>query len=149
MRWEVHKRVNYKPVPGLSATIQSNKQIILFIASVYAVPFFPPLSSQACTETFDNMSDSEASCAAAEGAEAAPEKQNVSPARTPDSSSPSTPDTDVAPTRKARRRPETQPAAKVQETPKEDEQPAKVVEIEVQLILEELKTIAKREELKP
>ncbi|XP_035761306.1 protein FAM114A2 [Neolamprologus brichardi] len=60
------------------------------------------------------MSDSEASCAAAEGAEAAPEKQNVSPARTPDSSSPSTPDisTDVAPTRKARRRPETQPAAK-------------------------------------
>ncbi|XP_005725504.1 protein FAM114A2 isoform X2 [Pundamilia nyererei] len=72
------------------------------------------------------MSDSEASCAAAEGAEAAPEKQNVSPARTPDSSSPSTPDisTDVAPTRKARRRPETQPAAKVQETPKEDEQPA-------------------------
>lgn len=73
------------------------------------------------------MSDSEASCAAAEGAEAAPEKQNVSPARTPDSSSPSTPDisTDVAPTRKARRRPETQAAAKVQETPKEDEQPAK------------------------
>lgn len=73
------------------------------------------------------MSDSEASCAAAEGAEAAPEKQNVSPARTPDSSSPSTPDisTDVAPTRKARRRPETQPAAKVQENPKEDEQPAK------------------------
>ncbi|XP_063344040.1 protein FAM114A2 isoform X2 [Pelmatolapia mariae] len=73
------------------------------------------------------MSDSEASCAAAEGAEAAPEKQNSSPARTPDSSSPSTPDisTDVAPTRKARRRPETQPAAKVQETPKEDEQPAK------------------------
>ncbi|XP_005927936.1 protein FAM114A2 isoform X2 [Haplochromis burtoni] len=72
------------------------------------------------------MSDSEASCAAAEGAEAAPEKQNVSPARTPDSSSPSTPDisTDVAPTRKARRRPETQAAAKVQETPKEDEQPA-------------------------
>ncbi|XP_004556880.3 protein FAM114A2 isoform X2 [Maylandia zebra] len=72
------------------------------------------------------MSDSEASCAAAKGAEAAPEKQNVSPARTPDSSSPSTPDisTDVAPTRKARRRPETQPAAKVQETPKEDEQPA-------------------------
>lgn len=73
------------------------------------------------------MSDSEASCAAAEGAEAAPEKQNVSPARTPDSSSPSTPDisTDVAPTRKARRRPETQAADKVQETPKEDEQPAK------------------------
>lgn len=73
------------------------------------------------------MSDSEASCAAAKGAEAAPEKQNVSPARTPDSSSPSTPDisTDVAPTRKARRRPETQAAAKVQETPKEDEQPAK------------------------
>ncbi|XP_039888487.1 protein FAM114A2 isoform X2 [Simochromis diagramma] len=72
------------------------------------------------------MSDSEASCAAAEGAEAAPEKQNVSPARTPDSSSPSTPDisTDVAPTRKARRRPETQAADKVQETPKEDEQPA-------------------------
>lgn len=73
------------------------------------------------------MSDSEAPCAAAEGAEAAPEKQNSSPARTPDSSSPSTPDIsiDVAPTRKARRRPETQPAAKVQETPKEDEQPAK------------------------
>lgn len=147
----MHKRVNYKPVPGISATIQSNKQIILFIARVYAVPFFPPLSFQVCTETFGNMSDSEASCAAAEGAEAAPEKQNVSPARTPDSSSPSTPDisTDVAPTRKARRRPETQPAAKVQETPKEDEQPAEVVEIEVLLILEELKMIAKREEMKP
>lgn len=145
----MHKRVNYKPVPGISATIQSNKQIILFIARVYAVPFFPPLSFQVCTETFGNMSDSEASCAAAKGAEAAPEKQNVSPARTPDSSSPSTPDisTDVAPTRKARRRPETQPAAKV--PPKEDEQPAEVVEIEVLLILEELKMIAKREELKP
>uniref|UniRef100_A0A3Q0S994 Family with sequence similarity 114 member A2 n=1 Tax=Amphilophus citrinellus TaxID=61819 RepID=A0A3Q0S994_AMPCI len=54
-------------------------------------------------------------------------KQNSSPAETHDSSSPSTPDnsTDVAPTRKARRRPETQPVAKAQETPKEEEQPAK------------------------
>lgn len=97
------------------------------------------------------MSDSEASCAAAEGSEAALGKQNPSPAGTPDSSSPSTPDfsIDVALTRKARRRPETQPAAKVQDTPKEDEQPAKVVELEVLFILEELKMIAKREELKP
>lgn len=73
------------------------------------------------------MSDNEASYTAAEGSEAALEKQNSSPAETPDSSSPSTPDnsTDVAPTRKARRRPETQPVAKAQETPKEEEQPAK------------------------
>uniref|UniRef100_A0A3Q0S220 Family with sequence similarity 114 member A2 n=1 Tax=Amphilophus citrinellus TaxID=61819 RepID=A0A3Q0S220_AMPCI len=74
------------------------------------------------------MSDSVASYTAAEGSEAALEKQNSSPAETHDSSSPSTPDnsTDVAPTRKARRRPETQPVAKAQETPKEEEQPAKV-----------------------
>uniref|UniRef100_A0A3Q0RWN6 Family with sequence similarity 114 member A2 n=1 Tax=Amphilophus citrinellus TaxID=61819 RepID=A0A3Q0RWN6_AMPCI len=96
------------------------------MAGVYAVPFFP-LFFQVCTETFDNMSDSVASYTAAEGSEAALEKQNSSPAETHDSSSPSTPDnsTDVAPTRKARRRPETQPVAKAQETPKEEEQPAK------------------------
>lgn len=74
------------------------------------------------------MSDSEASHTAAEGSEAALEKQNSSPAETPDSSSPSTPDnsTDVAPTRKARRRPETEPGH-TQDAPKEEEQPAKVV----------------------
>lgn len=73
------------------------------------------------------MSDSEA--AAAEGPEVAPETQDDSPAETPDSSPPTSPDiaTDVAPTRKARRRPDNQTAAKVKETPKAEEQPAKVL----------------------
>ncbi|XP_075957444.1 protein FAM114A2 [Anarhichas minor] len=71
------------------------------------------------------MSDSEAT--AAEGAEVAPEIQNASPAETPDGSSPSAPDTstDVAPTRKARRRPDVKPAPEAQEMPKVEEQPAK------------------------
>ncbi|XP_068592705.1 protein FAM114A2 [Cebidichthys violaceus] len=72
------------------------------------------------------MSDSEAT--AAEGAEAAPEIQHASPAETPDGSSPSAPDTstDVAPTRKARRRPDVKPEApEAQEMPKVEEQPAK------------------------
>nr|XP_046267242.1 protein FAM114A2 [Scatophagus argus] len=63
------------------------------------------------------MSDSEAT--AAEGPEVTPDIQDASPAETPDSS------TDVAPTRKARRRPDVKPAAEVQETPKAEEQPAK------------------------
>ncbi|XP_054482158.1 protein FAM114A2 [Anoplopoma fimbria] len=77
------------------------------------------------------MSDSEAT--AAEGPEEAPEIQNASPAETADSSSPSTTDnttdnsTDVAPTRKARRRPDVQPAEEVEEKPKVEEQPAKAV----------------------
>ncbi|KAF3841162.1 hypothetical protein F7725_007024 [Dissostichus mawsoni] len=66
------------------------------------------------------MSDSEAP--------AAPEvsTEDGSPAETPDKSSPTTPDnsTDVAPTRKARRRPEIQPVAEVEEKPKVEEQPA-------------------------
>ncbi|KAL3042522.1 hypothetical protein OYC64_020452 [Pagothenia borchgrevinki] len=66
------------------------------------------------------MSDSEAP--------AAPEvsTEDGSPAETPDRSSPTTPDnsTDVAPTRKARRRPEIQPVAEVEEKPKVEEQPA-------------------------
>lgn len=71
------------------------------------------------------MSDSEAT--AAEGPEAAPGSQNASPAGTPDSSSPTPPDTltDVAPTRRARRRPEPKSVPEVQETLKEEEQPAK------------------------
>ncbi|XP_041658117.1 protein FAM114A2 [Cheilinus undulatus] len=71
------------------------------------------------------MSDSEAT--AAEGPEVAPGSQNASPAGTPGSSSPTPPDTltDVAPTRRARRRPEPKPAPEVQEPPKEEEQPAK------------------------
>ncbi|KAM6911755.1 protein FAM114A2 [Lycodopsis pacificus] len=71
------------------------------------------------------MSDSEAT--AAEGAEVAPEIQNASPAEMPDGSSPSAPDTstDVAPTRKARRRPDVKPAPEAQEMPKVEEQPAK------------------------
>ncbi|XP_047463890.1 protein FAM114A2 [Mugil cephalus] len=76
------------------------------------------------------MSDSEASCTAAEGSEAAAEAQGASsPAASPDISTPSTPDnsTDVAPTRKTRRRPEPKPAAQaeVEEKPKVEEQPAK------------------------
>ncbi|XP_047234355.1 protein FAM114A2 isoform X1 [Girardinichthys multiradiatus] len=75
------------------------------------------------------MSDSEVPRAATEGTEGAPEMQDPSPAETPGSSSPSTPDisTDVAPTRKARRRPEAKPAAESEPTPKaeEQQQPAK------------------------
>uniref|UniRef100_A0A3Q1F9D3 Family with sequence similarity 114 member A2 n=1 Tax=Acanthochromis polyacanthus TaxID=80966 RepID=A0A3Q1F9D3_9TELE len=73
------------------------------------------------------MSDSEAPRTAAEGSEA-PDDQDASPPETPESSSATTPDTstDVAPTRKARRRPETKPVAEVQEEkPKVEEQPAK------------------------
>lgn len=75
------------------------------------------------------MSDSEPSRTAAEGSEVATEIEETSPPQTPDdSSSPTTPDnsTDVAPTRKARRRPEPKPPAEVEEAPKEvEEQPAK------------------------
>uniref|UniRef100_A0A3P8S8N7 Family with sequence similarity 114 member A2 n=1 Tax=Amphiprion percula TaxID=161767 RepID=A0A3P8S8N7_AMPPE len=73
------------------------------------------------------MSDSEAPRTAAEGSEA-PDDQDASPPETPESSSLTTPDTstDVAPTRKARRRPEAKPAAEVQEEkPKVEEQSAK------------------------
>lgn len=69
------------------------------------------------------MSDSEA--AAANGSEAEPEIQDASPAEASDSTSPPTsPDvsTDVAPTRKARRRPEPKPAAEVEEKVKVEEQ---------------------------
>ncbi|XP_026185144.1 protein FAM114A2 isoform X2 [Mastacembelus armatus] len=71
------------------------------------------------------MSENEAS--AAEGPGEAAEIRDASPTDTPDSSSPTAPDslTDVAPTRKARRRPETITAAEVEETPKAEEQPAK------------------------
>ncbi|KAF3705542.1 Protein FAM114A2 [Channa argus] len=70
------------------------------------------------------MSDSEAT--AAEGPDVAPKVQDASPASTPDSSLPTTPDiaTDVAPTRKARRRPDPKPAAEDEMTPVV-EQPAK------------------------
>ncbi|CAJ1063276.1 protein FAM114A2 isoform X1 [Xyrichtys novacula] len=75
------------------------------------------------------MSDSEATAAAAaaESPEATPGSEDVSPAETPDSSSPTPPDTltDVAPTRRARRRPEPKPAEEVKEAPKVEEQPAK------------------------
>lgn len=69
------------------------------------------------------MSDSEA--AAANGSEAEPQIQDASPAEASDSTSPPTsPDisTDVAPTRKARRRPEPKPAAEVEEKVKVEEQ---------------------------
>ncbi|XP_051257707.1 protein FAM114A2 [Dicentrarchus labrax] len=71
------------------------------------------------------MSDSEG--AAVEGPEVAQESQDVSPAETPDSPSATTPEnsTDVAPTRKARRRPDIKPVAAVEEIPKVEEQPAK------------------------
>ncbi|KAM3600676.1 uncharacterized protein V6R79_000526 [Siganus canaliculatus] len=75
------------------------------------------------------MADSEATPAEAPGTP--PQTQDASPAESPDPdpdrSSPTTPDnsTDVAPTRKARRRPEAQPAAEVKEKPKDEEQPAK------------------------
>ncbi|KAG7217176.1 hypothetical protein INR49_027717 [Caranx melampygus] len=63
------------------------------------------------------MSDSEA--AAAEDWEMAPETQDAFPTETPDNA------TDVAPTRKARRRPETTPAAEAEEPPKVEEQQPK------------------------
>ncbi|XP_040908144.1 protein FAM114A2 [Toxotes jaculatrix] len=71
------------------------------------------------------MSDSEAK--AAEGPEVTPEIQDASPAETPESSSPNSPDisTDVAPTRKARRRPDPKSAAEAEEMPKVEEQPPK------------------------
>ncbi|XP_041808103.1 protein FAM114A2 [Chelmon rostratus] len=70
------------------------------------------------------MSDSEATAAA--GPEVAPEIRDASPVKTPDRSSPTPPDTstDVAPTRKARRRPDAKPPAKVEGMPKAEEQPA-------------------------
>ncbi|XP_068457478.1 protein FAM114A2 [Clinocottus analis] len=75
------------------------------------------------------MSDSEAT--AAEAPEVAPEIQDASPAETaPDvGSSTSAPDnsTDVAPTRKTRRRPDVKPAAELEEVPKVEEQSAKTV----------------------
>lgn len=69
------------------------------------------------------MSDSEG--AAVEGPEVAPESQDVSP----DSPSATTPEnsTDVAPTRKARRRPDIKPVAAVEEIPKVEERPAKAM----------------------
>ncbi|KAA8586507.1 hypothetical protein FQN60_000343, partial [Etheostoma spectabile] len=65
---------------------------------------------------------------AAEGPEVVPETQDASPAETADSSSLTTPDnsTDVAPTRKARRRPDVTPAPEAEETPKVEEKPAKL-----------------------
>ncbi|KAM8900489.1 protein FAM114A2 isoform 2-T6 [Spinachia spinachia] len=72
------------------------------------------------------MSDSEAT--AGEVPWVAPEMQNDPLAETPDSSPPSIPDnsTDVAPTRKARRRPDVHPPAEEQEISKvEEEQSAK------------------------
>lgn len=75
------------------------------------------------------MSDSEAPHSESDGTEGAPGIQDPSPSETAGSSSASTPDnsTDVAPTRKARRRPETKPAEETQPTPKaeEEQQPAK------------------------
>ncbi|XP_034405701.1 protein FAM114A2 [Cyclopterus lumpus] len=74
------------------------------------------------------MSDSEAT--AAEAPEVATEIQDATRAETPDDGSlPSVPDnsTDVAPTRKARRRPDVKPAAEVEEVPKVEEQPAKTL----------------------
>lgn len=73
------------------------------------------------------MSDS--NTPADEGSEAAPDIQDASPAEAADGSSPTTPDisTDVAPTRKARRRPDVKPAPEVEEMPKVEEQPAKVL----------------------
>nr|XP_040036305.1 protein FAM114A2 [Gasterosteus aculeatus aculeatus] len=71
------------------------------------------------------MSDSEVTAGGAP--EVAPEMQKDPHAETPDSSPPPVPDnsTDVAPTRKARRRPDVDPAAEEQEIPKEEEQHAK------------------------
>lgn len=67
------------------------------------------------------MSDSEEPHAAADGTEGSPETQGSSPSSVPDNS------TDVAPTRKARRRPEAKPAEETEPIPKteEEQQPAK------------------------
>lgn len=67
------------------------------------------------------MSDSEEPHAAADGTEGSPENQGSSPSSVPDNS------TDVAPTRKARRRPEAKPAEETEPIPKteEEQQPAK------------------------
>lgn len=67
------------------------------------------------------MSDSEEPHAAADGTEGSPETQGSSPSSVPDNS------TDVAPTRKARRRPEAKPAEETEPIPKteEERQPAK------------------------
>lgn len=75
------------------------------------------------------MSDSEATGAdGSEAAAAAPEIQDAVDA-SDGTSQPTSPDisTDVAPTRKARRRPDTKPAAEVEETPKVEEQPSKAL----------------------
>lgn len=69
------------------------------------------------------MSDSEAT--AAERPEVASESQEASPAETPDSPTPPDTLTDVAPTRRTRKRPEPKPAVEVKETPKVEEQPVK------------------------
>lgn len=82
------------------------------------------------------MSDSEAT--AAEGPEAAPEIQDASPAETPDSSTPDNStdnSTDVAPTRRGRRRPDVKPAAEVEETPKVEEQPLAKAEVRYSLFI--------------
>ncbi|XP_056294710.1 protein FAM114A2 isoform X2 [Pseudoliparis swirei] len=80
---------------------------------------------KACPESEEvEMSDREAT----EAPEAAPEVQEASPVETPAAgSSPSVPDnsTDVAPTRRARRRPDVKPAARAEEEPRVEEQPAK------------------------
>ncbi|XP_035998693.1 protein FAM114A2 [Fundulus heteroclitus] len=64
------------------------------------------------------MSDSEAPHQSADGTEGPPKMEDPPPAQTPGSSSPSTLDhsADVAPTRKARRRPEAKPAAETELT---------------------------------
>uniref|UniRef100_A0A3Q4BF06 Uncharacterized protein n=1 Tax=Mola mola TaxID=94237 RepID=A0A3Q4BF06_MOLML len=74
--------------------------------------------SKACTK----MSGSEATPTA--GPEAPPEIRDASPANSSDSSSPTTTDTaiDVAPTRKAKRRPDPKPATEAEEAPKVEEQ---------------------------
>uniref|UniRef100_A0A087Y2V1 Family with sequence similarity 114 member A2 n=1 Tax=Poecilia formosa TaxID=48698 RepID=A0A087Y2V1_POEFO len=77
----------------------------------------------------EKMSDSEGPHSEGDGTGGAPGIQDPSPAETPGSSSVSTQDssTDVAPTRKARRRPDTKPAEETEPTPKaeEEQQPAK------------------------
>ncbi|XP_014907619.1 protein FAM114A2 [Poecilia latipinna] len=77
----------------------------------------------------EKMSDSEGPHSEGDGTGVAPGIQDPSPAETPGSSSVSTQDssTDVAPTRKARRRPDTKPAEETEPTPKaeEEQQPAK------------------------
>lgn len=67
------------------------------------------------------MSDSEEPHAAADGTEGSPATQGSSPSSVPDNS------TDVAPTRKARRRPEAKPEEETEPIPKteEERQPAK------------------------